>query len=355
MNNLKNFRRYQVGKVYRKDEPQISKGRYREFYQCDFDIINVMNNTRINEYEILDLFDNILNKLLNNDLIKFNDNKTLNDDYLIKFNDRQFIAELLQSCDIIDDNIILVSSVLDKLGKKSLDELKQELLEKQINELSIDKIFNIYNDVLNLSSYDIIQYFKKLNIKSIDNIKQILDLQISNKIIFDPFIIRGMDYYTGLIFEAEYTNKDIMPSSIGGGGVYNKLMPADITAVGLSIGIERIATIYDKLKILQDNKKKYDIYVASIGPNMINDRCKLVSFLRRNGYNTTMSHLEKPSMRRQLETVFEENIPIMILFGDDELRNGLIKIKYIDKKKEELIDNNDLLDTLKMFFNKLFY
>jgi histidyl-tRNA synthetase len=204
MNNLKHIRRYQIGKVYRKDDPQISKGRYREFYQCDFDIIDVNNETRINEYEILDLFDNVLNKLLN-------------DTYLIKFNDRRFIKELLNKCNILDDDITTVSTVLDKLGKKSFDELKQELLDKKINEISINQIFKIYNDI---QKTNYITYFENLGIDSIKYIKQILQLNISNKIIFDPFIIRGMDYYTGIIFEAEYTNKELMPSSIGGGGMF---------------------------------------------------------------------------------------------------------------------------------------
>ena len=337
MNNLKHFRRYQVGKVYRKDDPQISKGRYREFYQCDFDIIDVNNESRINEYETLDLFDNILNKLLN-------------DNYLIKFNDRRFIKELLNKCDILDDDIILVSTVLDKLGKKSLEELKQELLDKKINESSINKIFEIYNDILKISTNQI-SYFEQLNIDSIKYIKQILDLNISNKIIFDPFVIRGMDYYTGIVFEAEYTNKDIMPSSIGGGGVYNKLMPLNINAVGLSIGIERIATIYDKMNLLQDIKQKYQIYVATIGPNMINERIKLVSMLRRNEFVTTMSHLETPSMRRQFDTVFEMNIPIMLIIGDYEIQNNKIKIKYVDKKQEELIDRCNLINVLSNYFN----
>jgi histidyl-tRNA synthetase len=128
-------------------------------------------------------------------------------------------------------------------------------------------------------------------------------------------------------------------------------MPQNINAVGLSIGIERIATIYDKLNLLNDIKNKYQIFVATIGPNMINERIKLVSLLRRNRYTTTMSHLEKPSMRRQFDTVFEECIPIMLIMGNDEIHNNKIKIKYINEKQEKLIDKNSLLDVLSEFFN----
>jgi histidyl-tRNA synthetase len=348
MNGLKQFRRYQIGKVYRKDNPQISKGRYREFYQCDFDIIGDDQGTCLFQYEIIDLFDHVLFKLLENN-------------FKIKINDRRFLIELLLYFGIRDDKINDVSCVLDKLDKKTIDELKLELKQKHIPDNIIRNIFNTYDDINKcITSDDKIKYFKNKEICTINFVSNIVEMNISERIIFDPFMVRGMEYYTGLIFEAEYIDKDLMPSSIGGGGTYNKMISSinnnsePIHATGMSIGVERIATILEKSDIYKP-RLLFDIYVATIGKNMEIARFKLVSELRKLNFRVTMSHLANPKMRPQFDAVFELKIPIMIILGSSELITETIKIKEILKSTEVTCKRSDLADFLHNFFKDFVY
>jgi histidyl-tRNA synthetase len=332
MNNLKQFRRYQISKVYRKDNPQISRGRYREFYQCDFDILYNDKNNRLAEFEIIDLFDFVMSKLLG-------------EKYFIRYNDRRFINELLTYSGISEKDFLNIYSILDKLGKKDINEIEAEL---KTRGFPTEKLMKIYNDLT--SDIDKIEYFRNLGFSSIKYISDIHDLNISERIIFDPFIIRGLSYYTGLIFEAFYTDSEVMPSSIGAGGTYDTLFTAsDLCASGLSIGVERIATIIEPE--FSDIDMKYQIYISTIGENMLENRLQLSSYLRRNGFCVLMSHLENQKMRHQFDMVFDLKIPVMLILGGDEIKNETIKIKYIEKREEITVKRSELLENLNNFFN----
>lgn len=345
MNGLKQFRRYQIGKVYRKDNPQISKGRFREFWQCDFDIIGDDQGTGLYQYEILDLFDYMLLKLLNNT-------------FTIRFNDRRFLVELLFNLHVPESMIASVCSTLDKLDKKDISEIQLELQQKGIDEIVINSIIHVYGEVSKLSENDKISYFTDMGLVSINLIDDIKHLNMSTRLKFDPFLVRGMDYYTGLIFEANYNDHNIISSSIGGGGTYNKMISSisqtvdkqDIFAVGLSIGIERIATILEKINQKSTKQANFQIYVATIGKNMVHERFKLTSELRRSGYSVTMSHLANPKMKAQFDNVFENNIPLMLVLGDNEITSGTIKVKDINKSIETTFERSKLHEYLKKYF-----
>jgi histidyl-tRNA synthetase len=268
MNNIKQIRRYQIGKVYRKDDPQISKGRFREFTQCDFDICGPASDTRISEFEVLAAFDAILNKLISNK-------------YIIKINDRRFIEELLASFEIEEKDFQTVTTILDKLDKHTAAEIKQELIDKMIKPSSVELIFTTIKELAQISEdVDKIKYFEDKKFSTIGLISEVIQLGISANIKFDPWIIRGLDYYTGLIFEAGI--KDLPnASSVGGGGVYNKLLPAGMESIGMSIGVDRLAAY------VEANIEPVDVllYVGTIGSAMTAQRFKLAKLLRDNGYS----------------------------------------------------------------------
>jgi histidyl-tRNA synthetase len=339
MNNLKQIRRYQIGKVYRKDDPQISKGRFREFTQCDFDICSPISDTRINEFEILSAFDAILNTILP-------------EKYVIKINDRRFVEELLTSFQIEHKDFQTVTTILDKLDKRSLDEIKQELLVKMINPMSIDKIFKTIQELAPMTncSSQLIKYFENKQFATIGLINEIIQLNISTRIQFDPWIIRGLDYYTGLIFEASHITKTIISSSIGGGGAYNKLLPDNMEGVGMSIGVDRIATICARNP--QPANNIYDIYVGTVGHSMVPYRFKLGQLLRSNGFSVCMANSELPSMHRQLETVFRLGIPFMVIIGPNEVANNQVQLKVVADKQQITINYDQIIDYLKKLINK---
>jgi histidyl-tRNA synthetase len=175
------------------------------------------------------------------------------------------------------------------------------------------------------------------NMESIYNVLN--KLNIIDNFVFDPFLCRGMDYYTGIIFEAMYNDKNIMSSTIAAGGRYDKMIgkftnTGDIPAIGLSLGVERIAYIMENTNSV-DIKDIPKVYVASIGKDLISERIKLCCELRRLGLNVIMSHLSDPKMRPQFEEVFEGKIQFMVVIGKDEIDKDMLTIKDIFKNEQK--------------------
>lgn len=333
-NGLQNFRRYHIGKVYRRDNPQITHGRYREFYQCDFDIVGCDNNN-IYDIEILALLHDVLSKLLYNR-------------FTIKINYKDILYRIFYLSDISPNNYEIVASAIDKLDKKSKEEIYDELIKKDIN---IDKL-KYYVEKLCYSG-DIVQTYNFLISEDVipenlrNKIKNLFDnlvfLGISQKFIFDPLLARGLDYYTGVIYEATYSDKEIMAYSIAGGGRYDNMIGlfsnhGKIPAIGLSIGIERIVIIYEKIYpkdlFIDKNKMGPFVYVASVKGNFINQKIKLCETLRSFGIWCEMSNHENPKMRQQYDEVFNKKIPYMIVIGECEIKNNTIQIKDINANQQ---------------------
>ncbi len=183
------------------------------------------------------------------------------------------------------------------------------------------------------------------------NFFDFFDDELDKEIIFDPTLARGLDYYTGLIYEVEYTDKKIMSSSIAAGGRYDKMIDKlsnkqGITAIGVSFGIERIVKILEHDKNLSFNMKPL-IYVATVGENMAKHKIKLCLELRKKGLYTEISYLEKPKMRNQFKHVFNEQIPFMIVIGESEIKKNTVMIKDINKNEQKEIRREDIYDYIK--------
>ena len=332
---------YQIGKVYRRDHPQFNKGRYREFYQADIDIIGEDYGQMLQEIEILTLLDTLLS-----DLIK--------DNYVIKVNHRQILYNmiLLSNFHILQLNI--VCSSIDKMDKLSIDDIIKELVEdKELPRENVNTLMNMIIDHNKCNSnIEKINMLKNNNIIDetlfqsmitlFDNINQ-------NNIVLDMSLARGLDYYTGIIYEATYKNKNIMPSSIAAGGRYNKLIgnmsnKGDVPAIGLSLGIERLIVIIEKLKYFKDNKQNPFIYIGSIGKNMAIHRLKLCLLLRKSGIYAETNYKKNPKMRSQLNSVFNGGIPIMLILGEKEIKDGVVGVKIIDTEVQYDIKWDNIVD-----------
>jgi histidyl-tRNA synthetase len=174
---------------------------------------------------------------------------------------------------------------------------------------------------------------------------------ISKYICFTPTLSRGLDYYTGLIYEVVYNDKNVIGSSIAAGGRYNNLVgklshQKDISAIGVSIGIDRIVTILETLKNKVDIPPPL-VYVASVGPNMLPERLKLLIELRKNGIYADMSHSTNPKMKNQLNQVFDAKIPYMMLIGESEINKGTVALKNIYTKEQQELDRHEAIKLLK--------
>jgi histidyl-tRNA synthetase len=353
MNSLKLFRRFQYSKVYRKDTPQISKGRYREFLQLDLDFVGDDQGSRIFDIEMLDTLSELLTALLG-------------DKYVINLNDKKVLLSLCKSIGVTEQNdIITVSGALDKLDKKTWDEIRKELkLDKEI----IDKLDQIVTDITKIletkdmkeRNKNMFEYMSKyMTREETQEIQFVFDalerLNILNNFMFNPLLARGLDYYTGLIYEAVYLDKEIMNNTIAAGGRYDKMIgkfsnAGDVPAIGMSLGVERIATIIEKTEEVKT--KEPDVYIASVCKsqdvniiNMINiEKLRVCSQLRRLGVYAILTHLKNPKMASQLETVFEKNIKYMVVIGENEIKKNTLSVKDIKQKIQKELPYQEALN-----------
>lgn len=341
-NGIENFRRYQIGKVYRKDNPQIEKGRYREFYQCDFDIVGSDNETRVYDIEILSLLQKILAKVIGEDT------------FIIEYNDREIVHDILNAANISSNEYATVCSSLDKLDKHSWEYVEKELIDVKkiipysveflkeiVNKIQENRFSELINTSISQSSYDKLQ-----------NINYLIDtLGISKCFKFNPLLIRGLDYYTGIIYEAVYKDKNIMPSSIASGGRYDKMLgrlsnKKNIPAIGMSLGIERLVTILEKTSEKQPSQIFPKVYVAGVGKNTLISRIKLCDKLRKKNISVQMCAKNNPKMGPQLNFVLENKIPYMLVLGENEINKGTIMFKDIVKEEQIEISQVDIFDKL---------
>ena len=341
-NGLKLFKRYQVGKVYRRDHPQIAKGRYREFYQADFDIIGEDYGQMVQEIEMISLLDNIMKELIN-------------DSYTIKINHRQILFNMIIANGFEEKDINTVCSSIDKMDKLTKEEIMNELVnDKGFTEDSVSSLLQMISDCNNTKNHTIVDKLNNLKQnKIIDSILYdslyILFTNIDNsRIIFDISLARGLDYYTGIVYEV-CCNKRLIASSIAAGGRYDSLIEkmsnkGKIPAIGLSIGIERLVIVIKKLKMYQDKPDVPSVFVASVGDDLTVHRIKLCLRLRNAGIHTETVYLKKPKMRSQFKHVFNNNIPYMLVIGEDEIKNNKVRVKIISENKQYDVSNNDIVE-----------
>lgn len=251
VHNFPSIKRYHIGKVYRRDTPQMSKGRFREFYQCDFDIAGPNYGKMIPDSEILKVLVEILSELK---IGKF----------IVKLNHRKLLDATVELSGISDDKFKLVCSSVDKLDKEPWEVVKKELLDKGLNEEQTDKLWSFVQlkdkpftllEKLKINETLLTSTKAKEAIEEMTLLFEYLDIMnVIDFMSFDLSLARGLDYYTGLIYEAVLTDTDKV-GSIAGGGRYDDLLgmfsSKTIPAVGVSIGIERVFNILEEhLKVI---------------------------------------------------------------------------------------------------------
>lgn len=345
--NYRQVSRYQIAKVYRRDQPVISRGRYREFYQCDFDIAGDYE-PMIPDAEIL--------------LIIVEAFEALDMDIMVKLNHRKILDGMFAVAGVPEDKIRGISSAVDKLDKLSWDEVKREMVEqKDLPEPVADEIGQFVQnrgtlaDVLYLLNVD-----EKLatngNVRAgIDDLTLLLSYleayNIADKISFDLSLARGLDYYTGVIFEvvtslpnAKYasTAKQPVVGSIAAGGRHDNLVgmycDRDVPCVGVSFGAERIYTILNartpKKKGESVLSQDFDVYVvAAGGGGFLLERMAICGQLTRAGIRAGFSRKAKPSLRSQFNAA--DKAPLTVILGPEELAAGNVRLKASTGKDTE--------------------
>lgn len=315
----KPFKRYQIQRVWRAEKPQ--KGRLREFYQCDIDTIGT--NNLIADAETVKVIVEVL--------------RELNFDFRVKINSRRLINEILQSFGVPEEKFISVITMIDKLEKIGEDEVLKELSEipnsKKI--LQTMKPGKTNEETLkNLYKYNLSEIKEFLS-----NCKA---LGIDDKYIeFDPCLARGLDYYTGMVFEGVSRNSDF--GTLCGGGRYDNLcgMFCDekFSGVGVAFGFERIILLLEKMGGFKDVRLNSKALITIFEDK--NDSLRIYSQLTASGINCEV-YPEPDAIGKQLKFADKKGIPFVIIRGSEEIKKKEVTIKFMESGKQKTIPFNQL-------------
>lgn len=319
------FKRYEIAKVFR-DGP-VKVGRDREFTQCDADVVGIEG--QFVEAELLSLY-----------VAAF---KKLEIDIIIKYNNRNLMRGLIKEVGVSDEQISKVITILDKMNKITEKELRTYLIEISIENEQIDKLLMLFKmdiDKIKDMFKDSTNEELTLGIKEIDTLKGYIEkLGYSEICKVDLTLARGQDYYTGNVFEV-YDKSGYLTSSIGGGGRYDKMVTEYINdgevypAVGISFGL---TSIYEILKTRDDFKNTSDtlFYIIPMGVDM--EALSLADTLRSYGYNVDVE-MKGRKLKKSLDFANRENIPYVIIVGEDEVKSGKVIVKDMINQNNFEID-----------------
>ncbi|KAI8463085.1 MAG: hypothetical protein J3K34DRAFT_158180 [Monoraphidium minutum] len=354
VNQVGNIKRYHIGKVYRRDQPQMNRGRFREFFQCDFDIAGSYP-AMVPDAEVLKVLVEILDDL---DLGA----------YEVKLNHRGLLDAMLDIAGVPSQKFRAICSAIDKLDKEPWPAVRREMVEdKGLPGAVADKIgeFVVLRGEPNALLAKLTEAAHPLALHP-GSAAALADLGALfgylaamgalGRISFDLSLARGLDYYTGVIYEAVLLGANV--GSIAAGGRYDRLVGMfsgkDVPAVGVSIGIERVFAIMEAR--LRERAAEAgaairatetQVLVASIGNGLQPKRMELASQLWAAGIKAEFGFKPNPKMGDQLGYALEQGIPLMVLFGEDEITSGRVKVKDMGAKVEEDVPLGDLVDDLR--------
>ena len=323
----KPFKRYQFGSVWRNEKP--GPGRYREFIQFDADAIGISNNYI--DAELCVIVARIFKK------IGFSENE-----YKIKYSSRIIWENLFKQIEIEDKQIPAVLRAVDKLDRVGINGIK-DLLLKGREDQSGDFMegVNLKDDQVN----KILDFISNKNSKDdqLSSFEEYLQNYKDLPFEFDPTVVRGLEYYTGLVFEVELTTKvvndkgkEVIFGSVAGGGRYDKLIARfgkeDVPATGISIGIDRLIYAIEQFDKIQSNKKPL-IIIANLIPEQISNYLSIAEVVRDEGYACEIFYGSN-NLSKQLKYSDKRKASLVIIIGEDEIKNKTISIKNLTVGKE---------------------
>lgn len=331
------FKRYQIQPVWRADRPQ--KGRYREFYQCDADVVG--SDSLLNEVELMQIVDTVFTKFGVRVQIKINNRKILTG-----------IAEIIGAAEKIVD----ITVAIDKLDKIGLDAVNAELAENGLTQDQIDKLQPIIKlEGTNDEKLAVIERelaSSEIGLKGVEECRFILDAlkgNLNNEIQLDLTLARGLNYYTGAIFEVKAL--DVQIGSITGGGRYDNLtgifgMPG-LSGVGISFGADRIYDVLNQLELYpKEAVNATQLLFVNFGEKETAYCLPVVAKCRKAGIRTEMFP-DSTKMKKQMNYANAKNIPFVALAGDNEIAEGKLTLKNMLTGEQSLVTPEELIETIK--------
>ena len=334
------FKRYQIQPVWRADRPQ--KGRYREFYQCDADVIG--SNSLINELELISLIDKCF--------------KEINVPVVLKFNNRKILTAISEMINA-PDKIVTITVAIDKIDKIGKEGVNKELQENGISAEAINKLQPLLD--FKGSNAEKVGILKQLvgnneqGKKGIEEIEYLLNNTTASHatIELDITLARGLTYYTGTIFEVKANAGTFTPSILGGGryddltGIFG--LP-NMSGVGISFGIDRIYDVMEELNLFPENISKVSgttLMFAHFDEATQAHCLKLAAELRKNNISCEIYPDVTKKMGKQFDYANKKNIPFVCTVGSNEVASGVYAVKNMAKGEQQQLNLNELIELLK--------
>lgn len=355
MNKISTIKRYTIAKVYRRDNPSIARGRYREFYQCDFDIAGAYD-PMLPDAECVRIVYEIL--------------KTLDfGDFVIKLNHRQLLDGLLQICGVPSDQTRTICSSIDKLDKTEWPEVRREMIEeKNLSSEAADRI----GEYVKLSgSQKLVDELlarpeiakNSAAVSGLEAMQLVLKycelLNVGDKVVFDLSLARGLDYYTGIIYEAVLLGEDV--GSVAGGGRYDDLVGMfdpkgkRVPCVGVSLGVERLFSVLER-RLARDGTRvrtvDTEVYVASAQKNMYEERIRVCAMLWDAGIKAEHSYKRNPKLLGQLQACEDAGVPLAVILGESELQRGVLKVRQVTSRSEVEVPREQLVEEIRKMLSE---
>lgn len=325
------FKRYEIGKVFR-DGP-VKLGRAREFYQCDVDACGVESPAAEVEYF------NMTKRVF----------KEFNIDIEIRFNNRKFLSGILEYCGVSKENIPLFITSVDKLDKMTREDVEKELINHTDKKI-IDKVFNYFNNNFNELKNELNNTNIEILKEGIDELDKLInlinELGLNDTCVFTPFLARGLEIYTGSVWEIfDKTMK--FKSALGAGGRYDKIITNflhngnEYPAIGMSFGLE---PIYELLRQKEEEKIiKYDVYVYAFNTNK--NLFEISEFLRNNNLRV-LTELNNIKLKKAMNIANRENIKYVVIIGEDELKCNSVSLKNMISGEQEIVKIDELVNKI---------
>ncbi len=320
------FKRYQIQPVWRADRPQ--KGRFREFYQCDADVVG--SESLWQEVELVQLY--------------LNSFQELQIPVKIHINNRKILSGLAEFADI-SEQLIDFTVALDKLDKIGKEGVVKELQEKNISNEAIEKLSFLFDQIPQAEVLSILKTnFAEVEIgkKGVEELEFVLENTKKlglNNLIFDITLARGLDYYTGAIFEVKAQGVEM--GSIGGGGRYDNLTEVfgvkDIPGIGISFGLDRIYLVMEELNVFpQNSERKIEYLFANYGENEAAEAMKILSKLRDKGIAAEL-YPDNAKLKKQFTYAEKKGIENIVFLGEQEIIEENITIKNLSSGEQNTI------------------
>ncbi|MCE5205726.1 MAG: histidine--tRNA ligase [Porphyromonadaceae bacterium] len=329
------FKRFQIQPVWRADRPQ--KGRYREFFQCDADIVG--SDSLLNEVELIQIMDEVFSRLGVRVQVKLNNRKILSG-----------IAEIIGEADKITD----ITVAIDKLDKIGLQQVNEELEAKGIARAAIESLQPILmlsgTTEEKLSRLREVLATSETGLKGVDEMAFIFGkaqmLTLNNEVVLDLTLARGLNYYTGAIIEVKALDAEI--GSITGGGRYDNLtgifgLPG-VSGVGISFGADRIFDVLNQLNLFPESfAQDTDLLFVNFGEREADYLMPVITLLRRAGISCEL-YFEAAKVKKQLSYADSNHIPFVAMVGENEMKEGTVTLKNMQTGEQKSVAPGEIKD-----------